>query len=125
MMDGTIDEEQIRYYEVFWADDCEDRIGEVLAEIDVLPEEARETCCRDDVYSVDVVGTPPQGAIGFTVIAVVPSGRAPLGVFVPLSSALLNQAVANNWAVIRRPDWTLLAIAAVAALTGSSQRRSR
>lgn len=125
MLDGTINEDQIQRYDLYWADDCDERIGEVLAEIPVKPETDRETCCRNDVYRADVTGTPPQGAVGFTVIAVVPSGRAPLGVFLPLDTELLTKALANSWAVIRRPDWTLLAIAAVAALTGSSQRRSR
>lgn len=126
MKDGTVSEDGLLGYEVYWADDCEDRTGQVLGEISLVPVEERETCCRGDVYSVEVDAAPPSGAIGFTIISVLPSGHAPLGVFVPLDFEVVNKAVVDSFASARKPAWTSLALTALAAWTmGFVQRRDR
>jgi hypothetical protein len=71
----VIDESEVVRYRVFFADaECE-RLGEVLAEADMVNEEYR--CCKDDVYMLPISAPLVSGATRLVIVAMTSQGEAP------------------------------------------------
>eukprot|EP00913_Durusdinium_trenchii_P021631 g20326.t1 len=110
LVGASVNEGNVTDYEVFWADSCEERMGaEALGRVPKA--DGGEACCRSDAYSVPINGRPPSGATGWVVYSILNfSGRAPVGVFVPLNQTSLNQAIIGSSAHFSRPVWMLLCL---------------
>eukprot|EP00931_Biecheleriopsis_adriatica_P067580 TRINITY_DN416_c0_g1_i1.p1 TRINITY_DN416_c0_g1~~TRINITY_DN416_c0_g1_i1.p1 ORF type:complete len:4227 (+),score=663.16 TRINITY_DN416_c0_g1_i1:71-12751(+) len=88
-----LDEEGVFRYEIYWADDCGEKLPGLGPLAAVQPktfggfsvEFGDAGCCKGDVYAVPVLPTaPPEGAVNFLLSVLTRSGPAPDGLVLPL-----------------------------------------
>ncbi|CAL1170421.1 unnamed protein product [Cladocopium goreaui] len=109
LVGASVNESDVLYYEVFWADSCEDRMGSTA--LGQAQAGMGDACCRSDVYSVPIDSRPPEGATGWVVYSALRGGRAPVGVFVPLNQTMLNAIVIGNNAHFSQTVWIVFWLA--------------
>lgn len=109
LVGASVNESDVLYYEVFWADSCEDRMGSTA--LGQAQAGMGDACCRSDVYSVPIDSRPPEGATGWVVYSAMRGGRAPVGVFVPLNQTMLNAIVIGNNAHFSQTVWIVFWLA--------------
>ena len=94
LVGASVNESDVLSYELFWSDACEDRMG--ARALGMAMAGMGDACCRSDVYSIPVDARPPAGATGWLVYTVLASGRAPVGVFVPLNDTTLVRGSSSS-----------------------------
>lgn len=125
-MQGTVNEDYVQEYRIYWANGCQDKLAVNADPIGVLNVRSeREACCRGDAYSLELRHQLPEGALGLLVLSSLRSGEAPVGVFISLNLDEINRAVLSAMAhPAVRPTFVCLVAVIACLLLGIEQQAS-
>lgn len=79
-LDGVVDESGILSYSVFMVDECNKRIGDALATVEVVPGLPQGGCCQSDAYTVAVAAQLPFNTTGASLMIVAETSAGLLSV---------------------------------------------